>query len=220
VILTDSNKNWKPSSYSSSTLLTKINFEFTTAKLLDYEDKIEELQASTNPFAMVVMAHLRLHKTKNIPEERYNTKIELIKLLVQKGYSKEDIRELFRFIDWIINLPKSLEIKFREEVTKIEGGTMSSYVTSFERLAKEEGLKEGRKEGLKEGLKEGRKEGRKEGLDHEQQLILKLLQKRFGSVPSEVEVSVKKLDVDGLESLAEAIFDFSGIDDVLTWFKK
>ncbi|MBL8151277.1 MAG: DUF4351 domain-containing protein, partial [Blastocatellia bacterium] len=42
----------------------------------------------------------------------------------------------------------------------------------------------------------------------------------FGSMPSEVEDSVKKLDLDGLESLAEAIFDFANIDDVLSWFKK
>ena len=208
VILTDSNKNWKPSSYSSNTLLTKINFEFASIKLLDYEDKIEELQASTNPFAMVVIAHLRLHKTKNTPEDRYNTKVELIKLLAQKGYSKEDIRELFRFIDWIINLPKPLEMKFREEVTKIEGGTMPSYVTSVERLAKEEGIEEGKKEGIEEGVA------------HEQKVILKLLHKRFGSMPTEVEDSVKKLDFDGLESLAEAIFDFANIDDVLSWFKR
>ncbi|MBL8150158.1 MAG: DUF4351 domain-containing protein [Blastocatellia bacterium] len=74
---------------------------------------------------------------------------------------------------------------------------MSSYVTSVERLAKEEGLKE--------------------GLAHEQRLILKQLQKRFGSVPTEVEEAVKKLDVDGLESFGEAIFDFNSIDDLLAW---
>ena len=70
---------------------------------------------------------------------------------------------------------------------------MSSYVTSVERLAKEEG---------------------------EQKLILKLLHKRFGFMPTEVEDSVKKLDLDGLESLAEAIFDFANIDDVKVWLRK
>ena len=66
-------------------------------------------------------------------------------------------------------------MKFKQEATQIKGGAMSSYVTSVERLAKEEGLKE--------------------GLAHEQKLILKQLQKRFGSVPTEVEQDVKKLDV-------------------------
>ena len=204
VILTDNNKNWKPSSYSSNTLSTKINFEFASIKLLDYEDKIEELQASTNPFAMVVIAHLRLHKTKNTPEDRYNTKLELIKLLAQKGYSKEDIRELFRFIDWIIALPDALDEQFIKEVEKMEGETMSSYITGFERRA----------------MEKGKKEGIEEGVAHEQKVILKLLHKRFGFMPTEVEDSVKKLDFDGLESLAEAVFDFANIDDVLSWFKR
>ncbi|MBL8151760.1 MAG: DUF4351 domain-containing protein [Blastocatellia bacterium] len=74
---------------------------------------------------------------------------------------------------------------------------MSSYITGFEKRAMQKGKEEG-----------------------EQKLILKQLQKRFGSMPTEVEDSVKKLDLDGLESLAEAIFDFANIDDVLSWFKR
>ncbi|MBL8151009.1 MAG: DUF4351 domain-containing protein, partial [Blastocatellia bacterium] len=62
--------------------------------------------------------------------------------------------------------------------------------------------------------------GLQKGLAHEQKLILKQLQKRFGSVPTEVEEAVKKLDVDGLESFGEAIFDFAKIDDVKAWLRK
>jgi hypothetical protein len=96
-----------------------------------------------------------------------------------------------------LTVPDALDEQFIKEVEKMEGETMSSYITGFERRAMEKGREEG-----------------------EQKLILKLLHKRFGSMPSEVEDSVKKLDLDGLESLAEAIFDFANIDDVLSWFKK
>ncbi|MBL8152440.1 MAG: DUF4351 domain-containing protein [Blastocatellia bacterium] len=71
--------------------------------------------------------------------------------------------------------------------------------------------------GIEQGKEEGKKEGKKEG---KLELILKLLHKRFGSVPKEIEESVKKLKLDGLESLAEAIFDFANIDDVKVWLRK
>jgi predicted transposase YdaD len=81
-------------------------------------------------------------------------------------------------------------------------------------------VEKGRREGLQKGELIGLQKGKQEGLAHEQKVILKQLQKRFGSVPTEVEEGVKKLDLDGLESFAEAIFDFSSIDDLIVWLKK
>ncbi len=39
-----------------------------------------------------------------------------------------------------------------------------AYVTSWERIAKKDGIKEGRKEGRKEGMKDGMKDGIKVGM--------------------------------------------------------
>jgi flagellar biosynthesis/type III secretory pathway protein FliH len=63
------------------------------------------------------------------------------------------------------------------------------YVTSVERLAKEEGLKE--------GLKEGRAEGRVEGLRKSLQTVLS---SRFGSVPESIVTRLQALQ-------SEATFD-------------
>ncbi|MBL8150813.1 MAG: DUF4351 domain-containing protein [Blastocatellia bacterium] len=81
-------------------------------------------------------------------------------------------------------------------------------------------VQRGIEQGEIKGKKEGKEEGLKEGIAHEQKVILKQLQKRFGSVPTEVEEGVKKLELDSLESLAEAIFDFANIDDVKVWLRK
>jgi hypothetical protein len=60
VILCDTDQKWRPQSYGFSLPGTSLNFEFSTVKLLDYRERWEELEASQNPFAWVVMAHLKM----------------------------------------------------------------------------------------------------------------------------------------------------------------
>ena len=69
------------------------------------------------------------------------------------------------------------------------------YVTSIERL----GRQEGRQEGLQEGLQEGRQEGLQEGLIQD---ILEVLEVRFGPVPDALRVQIESLgDVATLRKL-------------------
>lgn len=60
VVLCDADKKWRPESYGFSLPGTSLNFEFSMMKLLDYRGRWEELEASQNPFAWVVMAHLKI----------------------------------------------------------------------------------------------------------------------------------------------------------------
>ena len=64
-------------------------------KLLDYLDQWKELEESGNVFGMVVMAHLKSIKAKKDSDERLFWKIRLVKMLYDKGYSKEDILNLY-----------------------------------------------------------------------------------------------------------------------------
>jgi hypothetical protein len=59
---------------------------------------------------------------------------------------------LFRFIDWLLVLPAKLELETRRFITELEGASNMPYVTSIERLAKEEGKEEGLREGLLEAI--------------------------------------------------------------------
>ena len=72
---------------------------------------------------------------------------------------------------------------------------------------------EGRKEGRKEGLQEGRREG-------EQQIVLRLLKRRWGSVAPASEKKVRRLSVQQLESLAEALMEFSSPADLESWLER
>ena len=63
---------------------------------------------SANPFAVVIQAHLKTQETRRAPEERYRAKLALAKSLYRRGWGRDDILELFRFIDWMLRLPEEL----------------------------------------------------------------------------------------------------------------
>ena len=74
-------------------------------KLLDYVARREELEASSNPFATVVLAHLDTLETRDDLVERKDRKFRLIKGLYERGWDVERVRQLFRLIDWMVDLP-------------------------------------------------------------------------------------------------------------------
>ena len=85
-------------------------------------------------------------------------------MLYEKGYERQDIIKLCRFIDWILELPKDLKQAFHDELAQYEQERQMPYVTDIERM----------------GEARGRKEGRKEG---ELSLVLRQLTRRVGIVP-------------------------------------
>ncbi|GAP95355.1 DUF4351 domain-containing protein [Leptolyngbya sp. NIES-2104] len=63
-----------------------------------------------------------------------------------------------------------------------------------------------------------RQEGRQEGLQEGQiALILRLLTRQFGELPEEVRSQINALSIEQLESLADALFEFSNLQDLETW---
>jgi hypothetical protein len=88
--------------------------------LIDYDSRWQELESSRNPFAVMVMAHLKTRATRKDPEARLRWKLSLVKGLYEKGYSREDVLELFRFIDWLLVLPEELGRRFQDQL--IENG--------------------------------------------------------------------------------------------------
>jgi flagellar biosynthesis/type III secretory pathway protein FliH len=124
-------------------------------KLLDYARDVAGLEANNNPFATVMLAHLKAQETRHDPASRRAWKMRLVKGLLDRGLAPEDIRQLFRFIDWLLELPAELEQSFRDEVYQYEQEKHMPFITSIERLAMEKGRQEGRQEGRREGLLAG-----------------------------------------------------------------
>jgi len=101
VVFGDDSIDWRPNQYSIQGIGITKTFTFPFVKLLDYIQKWSELEASRNPFATVVMVHLRtLETTKDRPARKVY-KLALIKRLYEQGFSKQDIINLYNLIDWV-----------------------------------------------------------------------------------------------------------------------
>ncbi|HYT88165.1 MAG TPA: hypothetical protein VEL76_05560 [Gemmataceae bacterium] len=157
-ILADDDPDWRPSSYSYGRWGFRTGTDFPMRKLLDWAPHWQTLETSPNPFATVVLAHLKAMETRQKPADRQAWKVRLIKGLYERGLSAEDVRQLFRFIDWMMELPLALEALCRDEIHRYQEERRMPFMTSFERLALQKGLLQGIELGLKlkfgpEGLK-------------------------------------------------------------------
>jgi predicted transposase/invertase (TIGR01784 family) len=149
-ILCDNNAKWRPTQHCLESPGTKIQFDFTAIKLLDYADQWSALEASQNPFAIVVMAHLKAQETRKDDQARKYWKFELVRQLYDRGYNRSEIFNLFTFIDWIIKLPKPLAREFWTELNTYEESRKMPYITSVEKIGFERGVKQGVKQGRQE----------------------------------------------------------------------
>jgi hypothetical protein len=100
-ILCDAKSDWRPHQYGFRTLGSSLQFNFTAVKLLDYQTQWRQLEASQNVFAIVVMAHLKTQETKRNAGDRKAWKFTLVKRLYERGYSRLDVLNLFKFVDWL-----------------------------------------------------------------------------------------------------------------------
>jgi len=130
-VLTDDRSDWRPNQYTTELWGCCASLEFPIVKLLDYEACWRELEQNSNPFAVVVMAHLKAKATRQDPQARLQWKQILAKQLYQRGYNRQDILELLRFIDWLLVLPTDLEQTFKQSLEQEEA--RMPYITTYER---------------------------------------------------------------------------------------
>jgi len=188
-VLGDKNPNWRPNSYSYGDGDCQLSFQFPIIKLFDYWNDWDTLESSTNPIAIVIRIHLMSLETSESPEWRYEHKVELFQTLYKANYSKTEILELYRFLDWVLALPEELEQQFDDLIEQYEEGNKVQYVTSIERR------------GLKRGLQQGI-------LQHAQVAVIENLKARFEVVPESLVKMIQAIEDQSLLSKLhrEAIF--------------
>ena len=86
-----------------------------------------------------MLAHLESLATNGDPTARYRSKWALIRNLYGRGLNAEQVRQLMRLIDWLLELPRELKEQLRNNIHTLEEEQKMKFVTSFEELAKEEG---------------------------------------------------------------------------------
>jgi hypothetical protein len=97
-VLCDDQPDWRPQRFSYDQWGCQMELTFPAIKLLDYAGKEAELETNDNPFAAVVLAHLKTLETRREPLTRRNWKLRLVKGLYERNWTAEDVRELFCLI--------------------------------------------------------------------------------------------------------------------------
>ncbi|MEB3830813.1 hypothetical protein [Phormidium sp. CCY1219] len=69
-MLGEERPDWRFTEYCYEILVTRVLLEFSNVKLLDYEQRSPELEASSNSFAAMAIAHLKTQSTHQQPQER------------------------------------------------------------------------------------------------------------------------------------------------------
>jgi hypothetical protein len=167
-VLTDDHPGWRPDSFSYSQWGVRAGLDFRSIKVLDWGEHWADLEQDPSPFAIVVMAHLKTLETRRAPADRKAWKWSLTRMLYERGYGREQIINLFRFIDWVMMLPLGLEQELRREIEAFEETQRMKYVSTIERLAERRGIEQGIEQGREQALREA---------------ILDVLAERFGLVP-------------------------------------
>ena len=164
-------------------------FTFPVVCLNDYRDRQAEMMRSANPFAVVVQAHLEARATAGDPARRYQGKLQLIRSLYRRGWARQDVLELFRVIDWLLQLPAALENQLWAEVQDHEEATQMRYVTSVERI--------------------GMQKGMEKGMESERRMLSRMVRRRFGEAFAERCATVLERIRQPVifEDLGEALFD-------------
>jgi Putative transposase, YhgA-like len=145
-VLGDEQASWRPNHFNYQLFGCELKFSFPIIKLLDYQKQWQDLELSLNPFATVVMAHLKAQETRSDRNQRKEWKLSLTRRLYQKGYARKDVINLFRFIDWVMSLPEALEQEFWQELCNFQEEQRMPYITSVERIGFQRGLEQSKQQ--------------------------------------------------------------------------
>ncbi len=206
-VLGDERKNWRPSSYGWSLGGCELSLKFPIVKLLDYQVEWQNLEVSTNPFAVIAMAHLKTKATTGKPQEREEWKWNLVRGLYDRGYNRENIIKLFQVIDRMMALPEELQQSFENKLTSYEEERQMPLLSRME----ERGLLKGIEQGTRQGIEQGLDRGTRQTL---QSTIIRILQARFETVPNELINAISSLeDISELQRLVMASVTMNSVAD-------
>ncbi len=197
-ILGDSSRRWRPDRYGWSLWGCEMGIRFPVVKLIDWEGREEELLASRNPFALITHAFLSTRATRDDAELRRIFKLRIVRRLYEQSYTAEDVRKLFRVIDWMMELGEEQAIIFRTELEELEEETGMKYVTSIERMYLQEARQEGRRE-IQQGLVS---------------LLMTQLAQRFGQLPEWADQKLRSATPETLESWGRRILGARSLEEV------
>ena len=204
-ILGAGSRSWRPAEFVRGRLGCEVRLTYPVAKLLDFAGRQAELEATDNPAGLVIAAHLESLATHGDRPTRAAAKRRLLRQPFGRGWTERRIREVFRLIDWLLELPEGIDRPLKQQVyDESQREAAMPFVTSWERFAKEDGRVEGRAE--------GEVKGRAEALRKSLGVVLKL---KFGPAGSAFAAELQSVaDAVRLEAVLDGVEAAATPDDL------
>ncbi len=181
-LLADDVPSWRPQTFRTGGWGCSLRFDFPVAKLLDFRDRQGQLSLSSSPVGLLVLAILKAQELASESNEsvleRSRWKLHVLRSLYERGWSRQQVRHLFRFLDWVVRLPEDVDDQVFVELANTEEEKQMSYITSFERY------------GMRKGMEKGVQEGR---LTNAREAVIDALEIRFGDVPDDIRNAVESI---------------------------
>jgi len=209
-VLTDTQPSFRPKHYSDTIAGCSIRFEFETVKLLDWQDKTDQLLQHDNPFGLLIAAQLTAKLIKD-GKNRVDNLIGYYRLATQKKLPREQVVQLVVFLEWIVALPEDLTPYYNEQLEHLEEDSKMTYISIIERQGIQKGLEQGIEKGIEKGVEQGIGQGRISTL---QGTLQKLLQLKFGEPATEYEQRVLQAEEAELTLWTERVLFAERIKDV------
>ncbi|TFI53577.1 DUF4351 domain-containing protein [Mastigocladus laminosus UU774] len=141
-----------------------------------------------NPVASALMAKMRI-----APSERPRVKAECLRLLATLRLNPAKMKLISGFVDTYLQLNAAEQEIFQSEIAQFEPvkqEVVMEIVTSWQL--------------------QGRLEGRLE-------IVMRQLNRKVGAVTPELEARIQQLSPTQVEDLADALLDFTNVEDLVTW---
>ncbi len=199
-LLADDQADWRPQRYAHDVCGCSLQLDFPVAKLMDWTGSESRLEDHRNPFALVTQAHLATRATRGDPSARHAAKWRLVQQLYRRGWERQQVIDLFKVLDWMMQLPQSLDEKFKTDLANFEEEAKMPYVSSIERIA------------IQEGMAKGMAQGRVEG---KLQLLSRQLAGRFGQLPAWARERLNSATEAELDLWTDAVLASDSIEAVL-----
>lgn len=75
-------------------------------------------------------------RTKRDVAGWYAAKLAMVRRLYALAYSREQVVELYRMLDWLLRMPEDVEVQLHADVVAYEQENSMSYISSAERIGR------------------------------------------------------------------------------------
>lgn len=131
------------------------------------------------------------------PEDRVKVKIACLRMLLGLKLSRAKRNLISSIVDTYIDLTPAEEQEFEQEVNKLEPAKEKEKIMELTTSWKRQGIQEG-----------------------EAIILIKLLNRKFGSLTPKITEKIKKLSEEKLQQLGDSLFDFADLTDLTDWLEQ